>query len=182
MKLQQRLFLTRSTLPLLNELLDRLDTLPEALERMAFPFFYCGFANRMEDERLTQEQLDSLPERVHKLLRFDWRNWRTERGWVNAVLEEGKVLDRVSLKLILNDDNIQRFESMTCDEIVMELETATREEYAAIPSRLELCEKYADPTNEKVYMFRWDVESLWVDRYLKDNSLVFKRHLTHFGR
>jgi hypothetical protein len=182
MQLHQKIFLTRSTLPLLDELLDRLDMFPGAAERHAHPLFYCGHASRMEDERLTEEELNNIPERLRKLLRFDWHNWRTERGWMDTVQVEGEKHERVLLKLILDDDNIQRFESMSCDEIVTKLAAATSKAYAAIPTRAELCRKHGDPTNTRVYMFRMDMECKWLDSYLQDRPITFDRQLTHLAQ
>ena len=56
---QEKLFLTKNTLPLFDQLLDLLDTLPgESHSRSASPFFYAGLATRYEDERLTEDDRD----------------------------------------------------------------------------------------------------------------------------
>src|SRR5208282_3160062 len=49
MELRQRLFLTNSTIPLLDELIGKLDALPGGFgDRCAHLLFYCGLAKRLE--------------------------------------------------------------------------------------------------------------------------------------
>jgi len=63
---QEKLFLTKNTLPLFERLLDLLDTIPgERRGRSASPFFYAGLPTRYEVERLTEEDRDNLPERIN---------------------------------------------------------------------------------------------------------------------
>jgi hypothetical protein len=180
LELHQRLFLTNSTIPLLDELIERLDALPGHVEdRCVYPLFYCGRARRMEDERITRETLNALPERIRRLYRSDWENWRSEGEWMDFVGREGKTPDKVRLSLELTEENIDRVESMSCDDIVAELEKKTRKAYAAIPSRAELCETYGNPSNTRIYMFQNDIERKWLDLHLAKNPTVFDRELTH---
>ena len=183
MGLHQRIFLTRSTLPLVDELLDKLDALPgEVVEREAYLLFYSGFARRLENERITEDMLDSQPEHIRRLYRSDWKKWRSERSWVEVVREEDEnTPEKVPLRLILTDSNIDRIESMSCEAILAELENRTREAYAAIPSRHELCERYGDASNTKVYMFLDNIESKWLDAFLKHSPVQFERQLLHIG-
>lgn len=182
MELRQHLFLTRSTIPQLNELIEKLDALPGRVgERSVLPLFYRGPAKRLEDERITDETLDGLPERVRRLYPPDWKNWRSEREWIDFVCREDETPEIVTLDLELTDSNIGRIESMSCDEIMAGLENRTRAAYAAIPSRAELSERYGDPDNRCIYVFRRDVERKWLDLHLADHPTVFERELTHLG-
>src|SRR5262245_5759628 len=76
---QERLFLTRNTLPLFDQLLDIMEAIPgEARSRIVTPFFYAGLARRYEDERITEEIRDALPERIAQLRRGRFSEWRSE--------------------------------------------------------------------------------------------------------
>jgi len=78
---REKLFLTQNTLPLIDRLLDLLDSIPgEVGSGTASPFFYAGLASRYESERITEDIRDNLPERINRLRppRFD--NWLSERG------------------------------------------------------------------------------------------------------
>ncbi len=57
---QEKLFLTKNTLPVFGRLLDLLDALPgELRNRSVSPFFYAGLATRYEDKRLTEQDRDN---------------------------------------------------------------------------------------------------------------------------
>lgn len=179
----QRILLTRSGLEQMPQLLDTLDALELELRgRNAYPFFYSGLARRYEEERVTMAMLDRQPERVRAVYRDDKRHWKSERAWIeHARTAEGKY-EAGPVTLVLSDSNIGQIESMSCEAILDDLTRRTRAAYDALPGRSELAEKYADPTNEKIYMFLWEMECLWMDRHLKEHPVVFERELTHFGR
>jgi hypothetical protein len=183
MGLRQRIFLTNSTLPWLDELLKRLDDLPgSVVERCAYLWFYNGFSVRLERERITEETFNNLPEHIAMLLRKDWRKWRSEARWMEAVRqEEAETPQKVSLKLIVTESNIDQVELMSCEEILAELRRRTQEAYAAIPSRRELCERWGDPSNRNMYMFQEHAERKWLDAYLQSSPIQFERHLTHLA-
>jgi hypothetical protein len=181
MDLHQRLFLTNSTIPLLDELIEKLDELlgPPA-SRCIYPLFYCGMARRMEDERVTRETLDGLPERIRKLYRqFDRKNWRSEQEWIDSLGAEEATPQKVTLNLELSDSNIGTIESTSCEAIAADLEMRTRAAYSVIPSPAELCERCGDRSNRRIYMFRHDMERKWLDLYLEKDPLEFERELTH---
>jgi sulfatase maturation enzyme AslB (radical SAM superfamily) len=174
----QRIFLMKSTLPTLEKLIDKLDELPiKVKSREIYPLFYSGRARYLEDERVTAADLEVLPERVTKFLKKR-KNWRTEREWMDTVYEREETSANVILKLYLDDTNIDRIESMSCEEIVSELENRTRAAYAALPAKRQLCEEYGDPTNLRLYQDFHDVQILWLDRYLKKYPIQFERSLT----
>jgi hypothetical protein len=181
MGLHQRIFLTRKTLPYIEDLLVKLEALPgKVIGRDAYLLFYSGHAKHLENDRITEDILDSQPEYIKKLYRGDWKNWRSERKWMEVVSQEedGNTPAKISLSLILTESNIDRIESMSCEAIFADLEDRTRKAYACIPSRRELCEQYGDASNTKVYMFRNDVEKKWMDAFLEHNPVQFERELT----
>src|SRR6202042_3455377 len=85
---QERLFLTQNTLPIFDRLLDILDNIPgELRSRVASPFFYAGLAARYENERLTEDDRDNLPERINQLKPAKFGNWLSEREWIPVMLK-----------------------------------------------------------------------------------------------
>lgn len=184
MGLVQRAFLANSTLPMIERLLDMLDDLGgEVIERVGYPLFYSGLARKFEHERVTMETLDSQSPRIKAIYREDKDKWKSEKDWIEYARNE-KYDEHESnwVVLKLDDSNIDKVESMSCEAILADLITRTRAAYASVPAREELCGKYGNKENEKIYMFMWDMECLWLDRYLQDNPIALERHLTHFGR
>ena len=73
---QEKLFLTQNTLPVFDRLLDILEAIPgEVTHRSVGPFFYAGLARRYEEERITEEIRDSLPERINRLRPRKFNTW-----------------------------------------------------------------------------------------------------------
>lgn len=180
---EQRMFLLRSTMPVMEQLLDRLEEVGASVtDKCAYPLFYSGRARRYDGDRVTMELLENQPERVKAVYRNDIYKWKSEKDWIEAAKGEASSYESGHVSLLLTDDNIEKYEDMSCEEIYRELTERTQTAYAAAPTREELCEKYSDPTNERLYMFMWDMECLWMDRYLKENPVSFERLLTHFGR
>jgi hypothetical protein len=178
MELEQRIFLTRESLPMLDQLLDTLDELPGKVRvREIYPLFYSGLARHWEKLRMTAEEIDGLSPGIKGLLRADRCNWRTEREWMDVTRIEPDTADRIPLKLLLNDDNIEAVETASCQQIYDDLERRTLAAYAAIPSRLELCERFGEESNQAVYMFRHDIEAKWLDSYLRANPSTLERDL-----
>jgi len=163
---REKLFLTQNTLPIFDRLLDILDSIPgEVGSRVASPFFYAGLASRYESERLTEDERDNLPERINRLRppRFD--NWLSEREWIPIMLETASQARKLLLKLDVDEANIDYLENAACEEIFAERERQYQDSYRKIPSLAELCARYGDPTNRKVYMMSRDVEGRWLDMH-----------------
>jgi hypothetical protein len=161
---QEKLFLTKNTLPLFDRLLDILDALPgELMSRSASPFFYAGLANRYEDERLTEDDRDALPERISELRAGRFSDWRSEREWMPVILETADQPRRLQLKLDVDETNIDRLETASCEEVFTTREREYQESYRAIPALDELCARYGDPNNRRIYMMSRDVEGRWLD-------------------
>jgi hypothetical protein len=166
---QEKLFLTKNTLPLFDRLLDLLDTIPGELRgRSASPFFYAGLATRYEDERLTEEDRDNLPERINELRSGKFGTWLSEREWIPVMLETAIRPRRLVLKLDVDESNIDRLESMSCDETFAQRELEYQESYRAIPALDELCERYGDPENRRIYVMSRDVEGRWLDLHQRE--------------
>jgi hypothetical protein len=168
---REKLFLTQNTLPIFDRLLDILDSIPgEVSSRVASPFFYAGLASRYESERLTEDDRDNLPERISRLRppRFD--NWLSEREWIPIMLETASQPRKLLLKLDVDETNIDYLENASCEEIFAERERQYQDSYRKIPSLAELCGRYGDPTNRKIYMMSRDVEGRWLDMHERETG------------
>ena len=167
----------------MEQLLDRLDAeVPDIRSRTGYPLFYSGLARRYENERVTMEMLDAQPNRVKAIYREDKDKWKSERDWIEFSRTAKPEHEEGQVSLTLTDKNIDQIEAMSCEEILKDLTKRTQAAYNSVPSREELAEKYSDSDSEKIYMFMWDMECLWLDRYLKEHPTQFERELTHFGR
>lgn len=179
----QRVFLFRSSLAQMEQLLDRLDEVGESVtERMAYPLFYSGLARRYEEERVTMEDLDRQPQRVRAIYRQDKDRWQSERQWIDQARTDGNTEEKNFVELRLTDQNIEQVETMSCEDILADLVVRTKAAYSVVPSRANLAERYGDSSSDKIYMFMWEMECLWLDRYLKKHPMSLERELTHFGR
>ena len=168
----ERLFLTQNTLPLFDQLLDILDEIPgKILRRIVTLFFYAGLAHRYEHERITEDIRNTLPERIAQLRGGKFQEWRSEREWIPVMLETADRPRKLILKLDVNEANIDRFESMSCEEIFAAQERLYQDEYRRIPALDELCARHGDPTNRRVYMMSRDVEGQWMDLYARETGV-----------
>jgi len=165
---RERLFVARNTLPQFDRLLDVLDAIPgEVQNRYVTLFFYAGLARRYEDERITEEIRDTLPERINTLRRGRFDEWRSEREWIPMLMESASAPRKLIMKLDVNEANIETLENSSCDAIFAEREQIYREDYRRMPGLDELCERYGDPTNRQVYMLRRDLEQKWMDMHAR---------------
>jgi hypothetical protein len=168
---QEKLFLTKNTLPVFDRLLDILDALPGDLySRNASPFFYAGLASRYEDERLTEDDRDTLPERINELRPGKFGTWLSEREWLPLMLQTADKSRRLQLKLDVDESNIDYLESAPCEEIFATRERDYQESYRDIPTLDELSARYGDPANRRVYMMSRDVEGRWLDLHHRDTG------------
>jgi hypothetical protein len=168
---QEKLFLTRNTLPLFDRLLDILDAIPgEIRSGSASLFFYAGLAGRYEDERLREDDRDSLPERINRLRAGKFGDWRSEREWIPLMLETADRPRRLQLKLDVDEANIDYLESAPCEEIFVARERAYQDSYWHIPALDELCARYGDASNRRVYAMSRDVEGRWLDLHHRETG------------
>ena len=168
---QEKLFLTKNTLPLFDRLLDILDGIPgEVRTRGASPFFYAGLASRYEDERLTEDDRDALPDRINELRGGKFGNWLSEREWIPVMLETADKPRRLQLKLDVNEANIDELERQSCEEIFLAREREYQVSYRHIPALDELAARYGDTTNRRVYMMSRDVEGRWIDLHRRETG------------
>jgi hypothetical protein len=168
----EKLFVTQNTLPLFERLLDILDALPgEVTNRTASPFFYAGLASRYESERITEDIRDSLPPQINRLRPRRFDNWLSEREWIPLMLETADRPRKLMLKLDVTETNIDYLENTACNAIFAERERQYQESYRPIPSLDELCSRYGDPTNRRIYVMSRDVEGRWLDLHTRETGI-----------
>jgi hypothetical protein len=169
---RERLFLAKNTLPIFDRLLDILDALPGALvSRVASPFFYAGLATRYEDERLTEDDREQLPARINDLRPAKFSTWLSEREWIPIMMETADRPRKLTLKLDVNEANIDDLEQASCEEIFARREQEYRDSYRDIPMLDELRQRYGDPENRRIYMMSRDVEGRWLDRHQQETGV-----------
>jgi hypothetical protein len=168
---QEKLFLTRNTLPLFDRLLDILDAIPgEVRRRSASPFFYAGLASRYEDERLTEDDRDRLPDRINRLRPRKFDSWLSEREWIPLMMETASRPRRLLLKLDVDGSNIDDLERTSCEEIFAAREREYQDSYRYIPALDELCARYGDLTNRRIYVMSRDVEGRWLEMHERETD------------
>jgi hypothetical protein len=171
MERREKLFLTQNTLPIFDRLLEILDGIPGAVgSRTANPFFYAGLATRYESERLTEDQRDSLPDWINRLRPKKFDTWLSEREWMPMMLETASQPRRLLLKLDVDETNIDRLENSSCEEIFAERERQYQDSYRDVPALDELCARYGDPANRRIYMMSRDVEGRWLDMHERETG------------
>jgi hypothetical protein len=169
---REKLFLTQNTLPVFDRLLDILDSLPgEVASRTANPFFYVGLATRYESDRLTEDDRDNLPERINRLRPRKFDNWLSEREWIPVMMETASHPRRLTLKLDVDETNIEYLESASCEEIFAAREREYQQSYRHIPPLDELCARYGDPANRKIYVMSRDVEGRWLGLHHRETGI-----------
>lgn len=180
LRIRQRLFVIRSTLPYLDALIEKLDTIPGGADRYYNLFYYKGLAAELEDERITEEQRQQLPPYIH---RDDpnSRNWRSERKWIAILDDTREPLRNIFLKLPVTSSNIDELEATSCTSIVDTLVARTERAYSSIPARAELLRCHGNRESALVYKDAEDMENKWLDLYQKGRNVRFERHLTHLN-
>jgi hypothetical protein len=170
---QEKLFLTKNTLPVFDRLLDLLDALPgELFSRNASLFFYAGLASRYEEERLGEDDRDRLPVRINEFRPGKFGTWLSEREWIPLMLETADKPRRLLLKLDVDETNIDYLERASCEEIFATRERDYQQSYEAIPALDELCARYGDLENRRIYMMSRDVEGRWLDLHHRETGAL----------
>ena len=108
-----------------------------------------GRGKSLSDVRLKESELKSLPGDLSSLLNSN--AYRSERAWIEEGLPE---YTKRALLISVREDNIDRYEGMSAEELVKELEELDDAYYAAFSSFGELAAKYGDPEGELMYSSR----------------------------
>jgi hypothetical protein len=167
----EKLFLTQSTIPQLEPLMDVLNDIPGTVERQILPLVYFGWAKNLENERITQEMLEQLPEQISKYAMVE--NLKTEQQWIYLLRNgyQDESLNNKHLMLKLREDNIDKLEEGSCDEIITGLKAKYDRVHTALPEMREMAGMYGESSNLRLYMLS-ELEKKWTERYLKDNPQI----------
>ena len=178
---EERMFVNRASLPVMDGLMARLDALPgKPAVRSASLFMYRGLAAELESVRITARERDALPDNLKKLA-GNFAEWRSEAEWIDRVLNTDETSAPRLMHLSATAANVSELGTKSCDEIVDDLKTRTSAAYAAIPTRRELCKAVGNRSSDLVYGSVDSIERLWLDRYLDTNPVRFERNLTHLS-
>jgi hypothetical protein len=159
----EKLFLTQNTLPLFDRLLDILDGIPgEIRSRVASPFFYAGLANRYEDQRITEDIRDNLPERINRIRPAGFDQWLSEREWIPIMLETASQPRKLLLKLDVDETNMIDWRTPLARKFLPSGSANTRSRTKEYPRSMSSA-RYGDPANRSIYMMSRDVEGRWID-------------------
>jgi hypothetical protein len=112
-----------------------------------------------------------LPDRINELRPARFDNWLSEREWIPVMMETASQPRRLILKLDVDETNIDRLEKSSCEEIFAERERQYQESYRGIPELDELCSRYGDPENRRIYMTSRDVEGRWLEMHSRETGI-----------
>lgn len=159
------LVITEENKEMLEELIEVLSELTPLKNIHSFLPDYRGRGYLLEDSRLTDKSYAALPEVVKGTLNI--KRYQTERSWLTH--QELPEYTKRELVITLRKDNIDRFEQMSCDEVITSIEKLDEDYYDAIPNINELARKYGDKNNTKLYRQR-DLFWMWQKRYIKEHN------------
>ena len=166
------------SIPLLRSNLDQMKELRALLS--AYPgtrFSYFlphskGRGRTLQDQRITRREFDTLPEEIRNTF---WKiPHQTEAEWIADI--GSQVYDKRTLTLVLDQENITRFEAMPAEEILSFLEGLDDRYLSQVPSLPELAAKYGDPGNEQLFRIR-DLALKWQQRFIADTgNTIYDMH------
>lgn len=181
-EISHTIFLTRNMLSSLGQLLEDLAGLPaKAVNRWAFPPAYFGRARSgsAQSHRLTEEDRDVLMQNTALTGTYEVHSSKSEREWIQKIEKEEADVPSHTLELYVEDGNIDYLESASCEEIIDNLRAKVEATYQALPSSSELRQRYGDRKGSKLYDMQLELDSLWLDRCLRERHIPFDRRLTH---
>ena len=166
------------SIPLLQSNLNQLEELTKILSDYPvhkFSYFLPhskGRGKTLQDQRITQEQFESLPDRIRNA--FSKIPHRTEAEWLKS--GEWEQPEKRNLTLVLKRDNIRSFELMNAVEIIAYLEELDDRFLIQMPTISELAERYGDPENDQLFRFR-DLLLKWQQCYIADaGNTIYDMH------
>jgi hypothetical protein len=172
------MYLTKSTLPLLDRLAADLDGLPSAPKyKHVRQFYYGGYAAYHEAERITAADLANAPAWARESFQQNF-DPRPERHWAELIRAEAAAPVDVHLNVELTPANIVEFETRPCDELHEELMARARLNFDKLPPLPALAADHADLESPRLYE-RFEVTRLWIDRFLAASHVEFDRGLLH---
>lgn len=176
---QEQIFLSKSSIPVLDELLDQLDELPGEHTRSIYPFNYIGFAQKLENERINSDDLLSVPDKAKPYIELidgiHNEPYRSESEWIDWVkknYDNDAPRDRF-LGITLSEESLPQLLSEDCDKIYDDYYTRFNNVYQQIPEITELADRFGDHDNDKLYAL-YELERKWVEAYVTKHLADFE--------
>ncbi len=152
------------------ELVRLLDEIPGIKGRSIEPWDYRGRAERLENERLTIADVESLSPQIRQYA--GQGSYTSEAAWLSRIRAGDYPLKHGRVYLVtVCEDSIKALESADCGEIVSGMRAQNESFLRSIPCMAELAAVYGDASNDRYYRLR-DLEWKWTDRYLQDHPEV----------
>lgn len=124
-----------------------------------------GRGRAMQDQRITKQEFETLPEEVRSS--FQKIKHQTEAEW----LASGEMIEQKkrNLTLVLTPDNIGHYADMNASEIISEIEALDDRFLEQMPSAEELAARYGRKDNQQLYRFR-DLLLRWQQEYIAETG------------
>lgn len=170
--------LTRESAPLAADFLREIEKY-----RLKNLFFFVphgeGRGKTMEDIRLTEEDVAALPQAV--LAHLNRERYKPEHAWLR---EEILPPQKRVLTLVLTQENIARYEMMSPDQVISELENLDDAYYRAVPDFAQLAARYGDRKGNKIFSER-DLYLYYQRKFIAQTGLAvhdMNDERQHFSR
>lgn len=165
--------LLRDNLTQLSELMNRLEG--DGAKRLHFfSLSEKGRGAKIIDQKITQEELEALPDSVRAWLMKT--PLRSEAQWI-AAGEWSEPVGR-SLGLVLTPSEMELFEKMSAGELLAFVEEKDDRFRASLPPVRELVALYGQPENTQLYRYR-DLIHRWEQRYATEHGLYDMNDESH---
>jgi hypothetical protein len=181
-QISHTVFLTKKALHTLDALLDDLARLSaKPVNQWAFPPAYLGRARSTaaESHRITEDDRDHLLQNSALTGTYEIDKWKSEREQIHELKRQEGGIPSHGLNLYVDEGNIEYLESAPCEKIVRDLRSRVEAAYQSIPSSAELMTRYGDSNGMRIYGMQLELDSLWLDRCLRERDIPFERKLTH---
>jgi hypothetical protein len=87
------------------------------------------------------------------------------------MLETASQPRKLLLEIDVDETNIDHLENTSCEEIFAERQRQYRDDYQRIPALDELCSRYGDVGNRRIYMMSRDIEGRWLDMHERETGI-----------
>ena len=159
------------SIPLLRDNLDQMEDLrrvPEISKADKFSYFLPhskGRGRSLQDQRITKQEFESLPEEVRSS--FQKIKHQTEAEWLSS----GEITEpeKRSLTLVLTPENLEHYQKLNAGEIVGEIEALDERFIEQMPSVNDLAARYGRKDNRQLYRFR-DLLLRWRQEYISETG------------
>lgn len=172
----ETILLRKPTLNTLPSLLHTLNAIPDLSQRIPNMIDYLGRGIDVDNERLELDDLNSLPESLHKGIDSD--RYRSESAWIESLAHDDTTPKTSAIYFIqIRDDNIDWLEREDCEAILQNIRERDNTRRALEPSLNELALAYGDPGSHKLCRLR-DLEVKWPVMFWRERDAKVYQQLT----